>query len=243
MKRLRSRNPDSWFYCPTVSAGLSLTLDSTESQHLVRVMRVAEGSEVFLTSGQGRVYSSVLEKADARGAVLQVKELHRSDDRPQVVLAMGMLKGKAPEEVVEICAQYNLAEIVWLKTAHSQVPAKAEFGKLLQRMEQKSQVALKQARKTWLTQISGPVDFAEWVENQSGQLVLLDEKGESSFPAFAGNTTLLIGPEGGFSDEEKQMLMNRNAALFSLGPTRIRARHAGAFALGALSAASVGPKF
>lgn len=243
MKRMRSRSPDSWFYGSAVSSGCSLTLDSAESLHLVRVMRVAEGSEVFLTNGRGEVYSSVLEKADTRGAVLQVKELHRSDDKPKVVLAMGMLKGKAPEEVVEICSQYNLAEIVWLKTAHSQVPAKAEFGKLLQRMEQKSLVALKQARKTWLTRISGPVDFAEWVENQTGQLVLLDEQGESSFPNDAGETTLLVGPEGGFSDEEKQMLISRNAALFSLGSTRIRARHAGAFALGALSAVQAGSKF
>jgi len=75
--------------------------------------------------------------------------------------------------------------------------------KTLERLRQKSLVALKQAKKPWLTNIHDPIPLHDWRKQNAEANLILVHPGEDKLPlAKNENIYLLIGPEGGFSAAE-----------------------------------------
>mgnify|MGYP005689485587 CR=1 FL=1 len=147
---------------------------------------------------------------------------------------IGYLKGKDLEEVVEISGQYNLKAIQPVFTENSQQFSKANFAKHLTRLQQKSRVCTKQAKKAWETLISPPVSLEEYLSIAEGPNCILDWGSETAPVTIP--KSLFCGPEGGFSlDEINKIKGMAQTSVLSLGETRIRAKHAPAFALGALA--------
>lgn len=231
------KTPDSRFYCPLITTGI-LELDENESTHAVRVCRAAAGDVLQLSDGLGHFADGIIVKADAKGCEVQVNSVENaSRERPKVSLGIACLKDDALEEVVFHAAQTEIDSIVFLRTDYSQEPKNSDLKKTVRRAELKSLVSLKQSKKPWLTKIEGPVEFKDWLKNYQGDLVLCDMDGEQApQPEKLGNpTTLLVGPEGGFSPAEIQSIKEFSAGtvhLMKLGPTRLRARTAAIIALG-----------
>lgn len=231
------KTPDSRFYCPLITEG-TITLDENESTHAVRVCRAAVGDVLQLSDGLGHYADGTITKADAKACEVRVDVVEMaSSNRPKVSLGIACLKDDALEEVVFHAAQTEIDSIVFLRTDYSQEPKNSDLKKTVRRAELKSLVSLKQSKKPWLTKIEGPIEFKDWLKSYSGDLVLCDMDGENA-PAtesLASPTTLLVGPEGGFSPAEIQAIKdfsNGTVHLMKLGPTRLRARTAAIIALG-----------
>lgn len=231
------KTPDSRFYCPLITQGV-ITLDENESTHAVRVCRAAVGDILQLSDGLGHYADAIIVKADAKACEVQVDTVEfAKGDRPKVSLGIACLKDDALEEVVFHAAQTEIDNIFFLRTDYSQEPKNSDLKKTVRRAELKSLVSLKQSKKPWLTKIEGPVEFKEWLKSYQGDLVLCDMDGEQA-PApesLATPTTLLVGPEGGFSPAEIQAIKDFRGGkvhLMKLGPTRLRARTAAIIALG-----------
>lgn len=231
------KTPDSRFYCPLISCG-TIVLDENESTHAVRVCRAAVGDVLQLSDGLGHFADAVIVTADAKACVVQVDNVEiAAQEKPKISLGIACLKDDALEEVVFHAAQTEIDSIVFLRTDYSQEPKNSDLKKTVRRAELKSLVSLKQSKKPWLTKIEGPVEFKEWLKNYKGDLVLCDMDGEQApVPEkLATPTTLLVGPEGGFSPAEIQAIKdfkNGSVHLMKLGPTRLRARTAAIVALG-----------
>ena len=145
--------------------------------------------------------------------------------RPRLNLAIACLKDDALEEVVFHVAQTETDCIIFLRTDYSQEPKNSDLKKTVRRAELKALVSLKQSKKAWMTRIEGPIEFAEWLSQYKGDLILCDIK----------PITLLVGPEGGFSPREIEAVKsftNGKVHLLNLGNTRLRARTAAVIALG-----------
>lgn len=231
------KSPDSRFYCPLITEGV-ITLDENESTHAVRVCRAAAGDVLQLSDGLGHFADATIVKADAKACEVRVDSVEvASNERPKVSLGIACLKDDALEEVVFHAAQTEIDSIIFLRTDYSQEPKNSDLKKTVRRAELKSLVSLKQSKKPWLTRIDGPVEFKEWLKSYKGDLVLCDMDGEQapSVESLATPTTLLVGPEGGFSPAEIQAIKdfkNGKVRLMKLGPTRLRARTAAIIALG-----------
>lgn len=231
------KTPDSRFYCPLITVG-TLTLDENESTHAVRVCRATVGDILQLSDGLGHYADSVIVKADVKACEVQVDKVETvSEERPKVSLAIACLKDDALEEVVFHAAQTEIDKIIFLRTDYSQEPKNSDLKKTVRRAELKALVSLKQSKKPWLTQVEGPIEFAEWLKSYSGDLILCDMDGDAAPSAdkLNKNTTLLVGPEGGFSPKEIQAVKdfkNGDVHLMKLGNTRLRARTAAIIALG-----------
>lgn len=231
------KTPDSRFYCPLITQG-TIVLDENESTHAVRVCRAAVGDVLQLSDGQGHFADGIITKADAKACEVQVNAFETvPGERPKVSLAIACLKDDALEEVVFHAAQTEIDKIIFLRTDYSQEPKNSDLKKTVRRAELKSLVSLKQSKKPWLTNIEGPVEFKDWLKGYKGDLVLCDMDGENapSADALGSPTTLLVGPEGGFSPAEIQAVRDFNGGkvhLMKLGPTRLRARTAAIVALG-----------
>ena len=229
------KTPDSRFYCPQISVG-EFTLDENESSHAVRVCRATIGDTLELSDGLGHFANAVIVKADPKACTVRVDSFETvPGERPKLNLAIACLKDDALEEVVFHAAQTEIDTIFFLRTDFSQEPKNSDLHKLVRRAELKSLVSLKQSKKPWLTRIEGPIEFDHWLESYEGDLVLCDMEGSRNAPALDRKTTLLVGPEGGFSPREIEKIkafQQGKTALVNLGNTRLRARTAAVIALG-----------
>ena len=244
------KTPDSRFYCPLISVG-TIILDENESSHAVRVCRATNGDTLQLCDGLGHYADATITKADAKACEVRVDMVEDAPfKRPHLNLAIACLKDDALEEVVFHVAQTETDSIIFLRTDYSQEPKNSDLKKTVRRAELKALVSLKQSKKAWMTRIEGPIEFAEWLSQYKGDLILcdidgerqlnLDEKNASDGNAPAGNApvkpiTLLVGPEGGFSPREIEAVKsftNGKVHLLNLGNTRLRARTAAVIALG-----------
>ena len=229
------RTPDSRFYCPQIGVG-TFTLDENESSHAVRVCRATAGDTLELCDGLGHFADATIVKADPKACEVRIDKFDTvSTERPKLNLAIACLKDDALEEVVFHAAQTEIDTIYFLRTDFSQEPKNSDLHKLVRRAELKSLVSLKQSKKPWLTRIEGPIEFDRWLDTYEGDLVLCDINGDKNAPTLDQRTSLLVGPEGGFSDKEisriKSYQRGKNR-LINLGNTRLRARTAAIIALG-----------
>ena len=229
------RTPDSRFYCPQIGVG-TFTLDENESSHAVRVCRATAGDTLELCDGLGHFADATIVKADPKACEVRIDKFDTvSTERPKLNLAIACLKDDALEEVVFHAAQTEIDTIYFLRTDFSQEPKNSDLHKLIRRAELKSLVSLKQSKKPWLTRIEGPIEFDRWLDTYEGDLVLCDINGDKNAPTLDQRTSLLVGPEGGFSDKEISRIKSYQRGktrLINLGNTRLRARTAAIIALG-----------
>jgi 16S rRNA U1498 N3-methylase RsmE len=128
-----------------------------------------------------------------------------------------------------------VAAIHLVITDHTQAPKGQDHTRLLERLNQKSLAALKQAKKPWLTEIHAPVPLRSWRAGHPGNLIVV-HPGEDDLPPLGEDPFyLLTGPEGGFSDGELGWLSeDGKSGRLGLGRTRIRGTHAPLLACGKL---------
>lgn len=219
--------------------GALLVLDEEESHHACKVFRHRLGDLLRVGNGFGLQGCARLLNADVRNAHLELLEFYTPAPPPRVHLALACLKDNDLEEVMESCGQLSIASMTLLRTAHSLEPRDSDLKRTLRRLELKSQVSWKQAHKSWLTRIDGPLPFATWLAQESRQVLLCDMDGAPQLPAELCSSNgpelvLAIGPEGGFSAAEQQAMRDRGAVVLSLGRTRLRAKTSPIVALGAL---------
>jgi 16S rRNA (uracil1498-N3)-methyltransferase len=211
-------------------------LDENESSHAVWVCRATAGDTLELCDGLGHFADATIVKADPKACEVRIDKFDTvSTERPKLNLAIACLKDDALEEVVFHAAQTEIDTIYFLRTDFSQEPKNSDLHKLVRRAELKSLVSLKQSKKPWLTRIEGPIEFDRWLDTYEGDLVLCDINGDKNAPTLDQRTSLLVGPEGGFSDKEISRIKSYQRGkitLINLGNTRLRARTAAIIALG-----------
>jgi len=225
---------DSNFFLETLTLG-EVTLSQAESAHITRSFRAYKGDSLTLCDGKGRFADAELAEVAQNACKVYIKSISKQEPMPQVHLAIGCLSDGGEEEIVFHAAQMPLAAIHLLRTERSQEPRNSELGRLRRRMESKSLVALKQSRKSWLTEIKAPVYLNEFLENFNGDLIVCDQIGSSSLSTINYPLSILTGPKGGFSPAELEAMKNKNAKFLSLGPTRLRSISAPIFALGKIA--------
>lgn len=232
--------PDTHFFHPTLLSG-ELILSEEESHHAIKSYRAQIGDSLLLCDGKGKIAEGKILEANPKGCKVYIDNpIIVEENPPQLQLAIACLKDDANEEVTFHAAQTNVSKIILLRTEHSQESKNSDLNRILRRCKLKSRVSLKQSMKAWETEIEGPFELKEWLKNVQGTLVLCDMNGQKDFEKKSDSnipTTLLIGPEGGFSNQEIELIKNAPQAktqMLQLGKTRLRARTAALLAIGKL---------
>lgn len=236
--------PDSHFYVNALNEG-ELTLDAEQSLHAVKACRASLGDELDLCDGLGHFAKGRIVLASPKECHVVVKCVEQSPvPPPRLHLALACLKDDDIEEVVFHCAQLPVGSITLLRTEHSLEPRKSDLERTLRRCQAKSLVSLKQSRKPWLSPVEGPIYLRDWLGQDQGELIVCDPAGPCRAPegfALFPKASLLVGPEGGFSQGELDQMRayqgGTHTHLLGLGATRLRAVTAPLFALGILASA------
>jgi len=226
---------ESWFYAPLFEIGERAELSEEESRHLRKVLRLAPGRHVFASNGKGGVFLCE-NRGKGQTVELIALDLHISETTPPPLnMVLSLLKGRDLEEPVEGLCQLAMQAIHIVTTDHTQEFKGQDHGRLVERLRAKSLVALKQAKKAWLTEIHSPLPLRQWRKENRDMAIILIHPGADKIPNKAMQSYgLLTGPEGGFSNSELEWLDQEGCFRVGLGGTRLRGTHAPLFACGKL---------
>lgn len=227
-----------------------LTLDGDEARHAATVRRSRVGERVMLGDGAGSIaLCEVAAVRSGRDAALELTVVRRDSTprpEPRVVVAQALVKGDRGELAVELATEAGADAIVPWRAARC--VARWDEGprgaKALARWRSSARAATKQARRPWLAEVREPVGTAGLVElvRAADAALLLDGEasrgiGDVSLPPV-GELVVIVGPEGGITEEEGDAVAAAGGVAVRLGPSVLRTSSAAAVALGAIGALS-----
>ncbi|BBZ76654.1 ribosomal RNA small subunit methyltransferase E [Mycolicibacterium anyangense] len=238
---------DTLFYTDTVPAvGQRAAVEGDEGFHAATVRRIRPGEILVLSDGAGALARCEVETATKRGLTATVLERwDAAPPVPAVTVVQAIPKSERSELAVELATEAGADGFVAWQAARCVARwdgERAEKG--LRRWRAVAKSAARQSRRPWIPEVAGPLTttaLAALVADRvgGGAVVLaLHESGPLAFAempvAQADSIVLIVGPEGGISDEELAALTAAGARTVRLGPTVLRTSTAAAVALGAL---------
>lgn len=217
-----------------LSQGQMVAIDGNAAHYLGRVMRVAPGDAVILCDNQTGEWAARVSDAGKRAVTLEVVEhLREREDVPDIWLCPALLKKDRFDLVLEKATELGAARIVPVVTRRC-VADKLN----LERARTITTEAAEQCARTALPDLAAPQKLEallrDWPEGRV--LFFADEEGgDAAADAFVyhdGPCAILIGPEGGFDDAEREAIRAHSAArAISLGPRILRGETAAIAAL------------
>jgi 16S rRNA (uracil1498-N3)-methyltransferase len=232
------------FYAPpdAFAAG-GVSLSEEESRHLRDVLRLRAGDEARVFDGEGREFACVVSEAGGRkgGARLEVRERVEppSPESPlELTLAVALLKGEKFDLVVQKATELGAARVVPVETKRADVRLRDErdASKRVERWRRLALEAAKQSGRARLPSVDEPTPFAIFVEGASRAheaRVLFAEGGGAPLESLLTGkgerpaaVNALVGPEGGWEEEEIERARARGWLTVTLGGRTLRAETA-----------------
>ena len=217
-----------------LSEGAEVELDAGQANYIGNVLRFGVGAELLVFDGASGEWLAQVANVAKRRMRLRIERKTREQETvPDVWLAFAPVKRAQTDWLVEKATELGAARLLPVITQRT-VAERVR----LERLEAISIEAAEQCGRTSLPEIGEPQALAKLLEHRNGkrELYFADETGgEAAARAMKpGPALILIGPEGGFTDEERTMIRaSRNAVPISLGPRILRAETAALAALAA----------
>jgi 16S rRNA (uracil1498-N3)-methyltransferase len=223
-----------------------VVVDGAEGRHAATVTRLVPGQAVVLTDGAGRrAYGAV---AAAGRDVLSVDASSVVDvpaPQPRLVVVQALPKGDRGELAVETMTEVGVDVVVpWSASRCVTRWRDARGAKALSRWRTSAHSAAKQSRRAWFPEVADLASTADVAGLLAAATLgggLPEVADEPLAPADLptdGDVVLVVGPEGGVSDDELGAFREAGAATYRLGESVLRTSTAGAAALAVLSAKS-----
>ena len=211
-------------------------LPEVESGHCCRVLRMHAGDSVNVVDGKGHVFECEIVDANPRHTAVRI--LEKYDEplywSPRITLAVAPTKNMDRMEwLAEKAVEIGIDRLVFLICAHS-------IRKIVkcERIEKILVSAMKQSLKSMLPEFSGMVDFATFVGEKSSAVKYMGYCDDTFIRReFAkeydgvSDVTILIGPEGDFTEQEVRMAIDNGFNPVTFGNTRLRTETAALYSL------------
>lgn len=206
---------------------------STLAQHM-RALRFSDGEEVVLAGPSGRP-AMVQLFWEARGG-LRVTYMGEADglpDPPNLALAMAWPRPQTLSEILPVVGNMGLQEVILLPAERSQGQWSKPSPERNSRAERLLQSGSEIGGHVVRPQLITPAHLNEWSIDAGRTWFLLTENGPPLKP-IDGPAGIIVGPEGGFTDQERDRFLDAGAHSAGLGPYNLLVETAIYVALGTL---------
>ncbi len=237
------------FFVPTpltpALVGTSIALPEAVAHHAIRVRRLAAGDQLTLFTGEGGEYGATITQVAKRGAEVRIEAFADGIVEPtrSVVLAQALVANDTMDAIVRHAVELGAASVQPLVTARSaRFPGGASGDKRLAHWRAVAVSACEQCGRNRIPDVSPPAELAGWLAERASDRVgiVLAPDGAVPLPQVplppTGAIDILVGPEGGLTDDEVAKARHQGLAAARLGPRILRAETA---ALAALAVANV----
>ncbi|NBB76688.1 MAG: RsmE family RNA methyltransferase [Bacteroidetes bacterium] len=205
-----------------------IVIRGQEADHITRVLRMSKGDPIHVTDGRGTLYRGSIQNAAKKQVSISIREYEEvTPSSVFTTLCLGYIRKRDRMEfAVEKCVELGIRQIVIFRGEHSQ-----KGGIRLDRLRSTALSAMKQSLRCFLPDVFVEESLEEALSNHArgSEIFLADEKAAAAGSlVISGNENrfIVIGPEGGFSAGERQLLQNYNTVSVSLGKHRLRAETA-----------------
>lgn len=240
MAKYDFRSPRLFVDAP-LAAAQEIALAPEQAHYLRHVMRLADGAEALAFNGKDGEWLTRISASGKRGAALRPEQQIRQ--QPETfgpTYAFAPLKQARLDYMVQKAVEMGASRLSPVLTQFTQVNRMN-----MDRMRANAIEAAEQCGILALPATDEPVTFQKWLSAlpKENAIVFCDEDSDGSPLAElqnkkAGELVVLIGPEGGFSDDERRTLLAReNVIRLSLGPRILRADTAAVAALAVVQSA------
>ncbi len=233
---------EPFFLVDVLPAPGPFVLGGPEGRHAAAVRRLRTGESLVLIDGAGALAPATVVAAGRAELALEVGHgRHEPPPRVRVTLVQALPKGERGELAVELSTEAGVDTIVpWAAhrcIARWRTPDQVEKG--LRRWRATAREAAKQARRSHVPIVEPLASTAGVVELIGARAALvLHESSITPLAAadlpVAGDVVLIVGPEGGLTEEELTVFVSAGATVVRLGPQVLRTSTAAVVALGAL---------
>ncbi|WP_436642885.1 16S rRNA (uracil(1498)-N(3))-methyltransferase [Microbaculum sp. FT89] len=233
--------PQRLFVEAPLSQGARVALPNDQAHYLLNVMRRGDGDPVALFNGRDGEWLGAIRKTGKRSVEVEIAEKTREQSAPRDIhYCFAPIKRARLDFIAQKATELGVARLQPIVTRFTV----AERVKT-ERLAANAVEAAEQCGILWVPEIAEPVSFERYLADRdpARTLVFCDEAAPVSDPIEAlktapeGAFAVMIGPEGGFAEEERELLLRgENVVPISLGPRVMRADTAGIAALTLLQA-------
>jgi 16S rRNA (uracil1498-N3)-methyltransferase len=218
-------------------------LGAAAAKHLLTVLRLKPGASLVLFDGSGFEYEATLEQADRKQAWVKIlRSRGPAVESPlQVSLAQGISRGERMDYTVQKAVELGVAAILPVLTERSVVKLTADSAaKKREHWQAVVTSACEQSGRVKVPPVALPESFGHFLDKQRGSelKLLLDPLAESGLDGLPkppeGKVILLVGPEGGLSENERELAKRMGFEGLRLGPRILRTETAALVALSLL---------
>lgn len=234
------------FYCPAgLAAGRSIELPQALAHHALRVLRLRDGAAIVLFDGRGGEYPATLRaEGKGAGALLGAHDARGAELAGEITLLQGIAAGDKMDWIIEKAVELGVQRLVPVAARRS-VPqlSGARLEKRQQHWERVAQSASEQCGRNRIMQVAAPAGLADCLPGLGGEAALAlfchPEAPQSLAQALQPGTrrlALLIGPEGGWAEDELELARGHGLQAVRHGARVLRTETAGLALVAAASA-------
>ena len=212
-------------------------LSPEDSRHVVKSLRMKTGDEINITDGKGFCYSACIEDANFRKCTFSIHGSDRKEKNWNFYLHIAVAPTKNIDRFewfLEKATEMGIDEITPILTDNSERKRIK-----MDRCKRILQSAMKQSHKFILPKINNLQTFSDFIKSTSHEENKFiahcyeDKKAAVKNLKTPDRLTIVIGPEGDFTQEEVSLAQNANFTPLSLGDSRLRTETAAVFACNA----------
>jgi len=222
------------FYAPDIT-GNTYTLDERESGHIIRVLRMTRSAPVRLIDGKGNLFEGIINEPDPRQCSIKIISVIHNFEKRNYRIHIGISPLKNPDRLewfIEKSVEIGVDEITPLICRNTEKP-----GIKHERIRNLIISAMKQSLKAQDTILNKTTTFNDFINaGHKGCLMIANcnenfkRKGISEIYLKGSDATILVGPEGDFSEAEIEIAIKKGFVPVHLGNSRLRTETAGVVA-------------
>jgi 16S rRNA (uracil1498-N3)-methyltransferase len=231
------------FVDAALAAGETVALERSQSNYLGNVLRLSAGETILVFNGRDGEWQAAIAGRKRPDSLTVIAQARPQDRLPDVAYVFAPLKHARLDYMVQKAVEMGAASLQPVLTRFTQVSRVNG-----ERMRANAVEAAEQCGILSLAAVAEPVTLERYLSQRDPQrlLVFCDEAADVTNPlhalqangAASNGVDILIGPEGGFAEEERALLLRQPRILrLSLGPRILRADTAGVAALALVQAA------
>ncbi len=209
----------------------TVTLTGANAVHIGKSLRMKKGESLTLCNGKGTDYGCLIEDITADSVICKVvfETASESECKIKISLYQGLPKGDKMDTVVQKCVELGVFDIhpVLTERCISRPDAKSA-AKKVKRLQKIADEAAKQSRRGILPKVYDLTPYRDALKSINADLTIFfyekgGEKLKTVLKNFSGESiALIIGPEGGFSDDEVTVAKDTGAVTATLGSRILR---------------------
>lgn len=225
----------------------SVELAGPASHYLTRVLRLSRGDPVTLFNGDGNDYSGEISDIQAqRVRISIIGSMNPGNESPlKITLVQAICRGERMDNALQKATELGVFCIQPLMT--QRVGVRLDGSRLVKRISHWQKVvtsACEQSGRAFIPEVRKPLSITGWLSDvDESRLLVLDPVADSKLSGLSivgDSISIMVGPEGGFTNEELEQLCVNGVLAVSLGPRVLRTETAGPAAIAVLQSKTGG---